>query len=191
MVHTHGLRILTCVGILLLSAGVVIGREHMNGDKAGDRYDDQYQDRTQQQRMEDTNGVRDMKDARDTNGVQDTNGVRPKDGRYDENGLQTYSGTVQKVDTTGEVNILSLQTEQGLMDVYTAPGWYFQDENISLGEGDSVQVKGRQRSFNGEIALEATELRIFSNAVQLRKQDGSPQWEQKKSGPFNRRRRRR
>jgi lysyl-tRNA synthetase class II len=76
-----------------------------------------------------------------------------------------------------------------MVDVHTAPGWYFEDEKVSLGQGDSVQVTGRPKSLNGEMAIEATELRIFSNAVQLRQQDGSPKWDEKKSGFFGRRRR--
>jgi hypothetical protein len=184
--HYHRM-LLTGLSIMLLSVGV-FGRQHKDQKTDGGRYegmDTVYND---------TNGMPDTLDG--MNGMRDTaRGTMDKEffeaNGYDTSETLSVTGTVDSVDTTDEVVILSMRTEEGRLDVHTAPQWYLREQGLSFSEGDSLQVTGRPRALNGKTALVADEVKVFTNAMQLRKEGGTPLWSKPRTGLWDAFRRKR
>ncbi|MBD3345198.1 MAG: hypothetical protein GF401_09075 [Chitinivibrionales bacterium] len=192
-----------CTGVFLLTAGG-FARQHENENAEKKRYKNNQewkrdtngiQDYDQKDQMKkDKNGTKDYdrKDQwqRDTNGIEyydqedqewkrDTNGMQDRNGMYngfDNQTPDTVKGIVQMVDSTGNIYVLTLDTDTGMVKVHTAPGAFLTENNISFEKGDSIKVIGFSARVRGEQILVAQEIEIFTNNVPLRAKDGSPLW---------------
>jgi hypothetical protein len=182
---------------------------HKNTDKMKDTNGVYYQNETHDKNgmkdtangVIDTNGRYDTTDGRDTIDGKDTvAGEKAWDeqpyGDAQLNGIDTLSGTIESVEVRDEMLTLALKTQdKGEVRVRTAPESYLQQNGISLSEGDSIQVVGQyvpdgyengKRDGNGdrmngqaEPVLEAQKLKVFTNVIELRNQEGSGEWQRR------------
>lgn len=176
-------------GILLLSV-YAFGSRHQDEKMNGGRYDGRQERDTA---YLDTNGMY-YDTVPDTNGAWERDGMRDTaraDKRqrdfFEANGYDTtetlsVAGTVDSVETTDEVVILSMITDQGRLKVHTAPQWYLDEQGLTFSEGDSLQVTGRPQALNGETALIATQVKVYTNTAKFRKEGGAPLWDRPRTG---------
>ncbi|MCX7914132.1 MAG: hypothetical protein N2511_06060 [Thermodesulfovibrionales bacterium] len=103
---------------------------------------------------------------------------------YDPTKVETISGKVLSTDrtvpnikgiTTPGIH-LQLKTEKETITVHLGPAWYIERQDIKIGVGDSIEVKGSPVSIEGQPAIIAAEVRKDDKVLILRDSTGFPVW---------------
>jgi len=83
--------------------------------------------------------------------------------------LQNFSGTITKVDdsATAGAGALQVRTDEGVMNVDLGSKWDQQKGQLSLKEGDSIQIKGYYSGFGAQRRIVAQELTANGKTVTL------------------------
>jgi hypothetical protein len=101
---------------------------------------------------------------------------------YDLRTVETVRGEINQVEIFtpwrgmgGGVH-LQLKTAQENLAVHLGPNWYLEQQNLNLGQGDTIQVKGSRVTFEGEPTVIAAEITQGEKTLTLRDQNGFPVW---------------
>lgn len=101
---------------------------------------------------------------------------------YDPATVETLRGTVVRVDRftaqrggTYGIHVL-LRTGGETVPVHLGPGWYIENQEVQIREGDEIEVTGSRITFEGRPALIAVEVKRGSEAFRLRDRNGFPAW---------------
>lgn len=101
---------------------------------------------------------------------------------YNPTTVETVSGEVARVDkfTPGQgisygVH-LTLKTDQETIPVHLGPGWYVEQQGITLAAGDKVEVTGSRVTYQGKPAIIAAQVKKDGKILMLRDANGVPAW---------------
>jgi hypothetical protein len=96
--------------------------------------------------------------------------------------VETVAGIVQSVDKITPMKGMNsgihllLKTDKETISVHLGPEWYIERQDVKLGKGDKIEVKGSRIIFDGKPALIAVELRKGDSVLVLRDSAGVPAW---------------
>jgi hypothetical protein len=71
---------------------------------------------------------------------------------------------------------LSLKSDKETIDVHLGPGWYIENQSITIEPGDKVEILGSRIMFDGKPAIIAAEVKEGDEILQLRDKNGFPAW---------------
>ncbi len=112
--------------------------------------------------------------------------------KYNPQTVTTVSGEVQRLKVIppkstmpGAIRTVVLKTEQGELTVYLVPDWYLQDHQISLKEGERLEVTGSKVHLTRgkPLSMIARELKVGDKSLTLRDVRGTPIWLEGKTVP--------
>ena len=110
-------------------------------------------------------------------------GMGGKYGRmYNPQTVETVSGEVVKVNKIKPMKGMSygihlvLKTDSGEVPVHLGPAWYINNQDVSIKEGDKVDVKGSRVDFHGKPTIIAAEVQKGDEVLKLRDDSGYPAW---------------
>jgi hypothetical protein len=101
---------------------------------------------------------------------------------YNTNTVETVSGEVIAVNHITPTNGMSygvhleLKTEKGTVSVHLGPGWFIENQDITIEPKDKVEIKGSRVTFGGKPAIIAAEVKKGDEVLKLRDQNGIPVW---------------
>ncbi|RJP25899.1 MAG: DNA-binding protein [Candidatus Abyssobacteria bacterium SURF_5] len=102
---------------------------------------------------------------------------------YDPDTVVTVSGTVTDIDyfqpsagMAEGVHLFLRQPDGTPTEVHLGPRWYIENQDISIDEGDFVEVTGSRIMFEGEPVVIASSLRMDGQVLRLRDRQGYPLW---------------
>jgi hypothetical protein len=78
---------------------------------------------------------------------------------------------------------LTLQTEQGKVQVFVGPNWFVEEQGVKLAALDRVEVTGSRMTDKGRIILFAAEIKKGDRVLKLRTPEGRPFWGGQKEPP--------
>lgn len=101
---------------------------------------------------------------------------------YDPKTIETISGEVIRVDRiapmkgmSGGVH-LTVKTDKEEIPVHLGPAWYVENQDITIGQNDMIEVKGSKITFEGKPAIIAACVKKDSAVLTLRDEKGIPVW---------------
>ena len=71
---------------------------------------------------------------------------------------------------------LVVKTNETTLPVHLGPGWYIENQDITFGKNDKVEVTGSKITFEGKPAIVAAEIKKGDEVLMLRDNDGFPAW---------------
>jgi len=71
---------------------------------------------------------------------------------------------------------LTVKTDKGNVPVHLGPGWYIENQDITIEPDDNVEIKGSIITFDGNPAIIAYEVKKEEEILVLRDEDGFPAW---------------
>lgn len=101
---------------------------------------------------------------------------------YNQKTVETVSGEVTILETLTPMQgmgygvHLLLNTDKGVVSVHLGPVWYIENQDIKLGPGDRIQVRGSRIAFQGKPAIIAAEVIKGDETLRLRDEFGFPLW---------------
>jgi hypothetical protein len=101
---------------------------------------------------------------------------------YDPKTVETVKGEVVKVDRLTPMKGMSagihllVKTEKEEISVHLGPEWYLLNQDVKIGPGDVVEIKGARTTFQGKAAIIAAEVRKGTDTLKLRDDAGVPVW---------------
>ncbi len=101
---------------------------------------------------------------------------------YNPDTVKTISGEVVKVEYfvpnkgMGQGVHIQLKTNRETLPVHLGPRWFLDNQDILIEQGDQIKVKGSRITFEGKPALIAARIEKGEDILQLRDDDGLPQW---------------
>jgi hypothetical protein len=101
---------------------------------------------------------------------------------YDPKTVETVSGEVIAVRHITPTNGMSygvhleLKTEKETVSVHLGPGWFIENQDITIEPKDKVEFKGSRVMFDGKPAIIAAEVKKNDHVLKLRDQNGIPVW---------------
>lgn len=101
---------------------------------------------------------------------------------YSPQTVETVSGEVVKINKIKPMKGMSygihlvLKTDSGEVPVHLGPAWYIDNQDISIKEGDKVDVKGSKVDFQGKPTIIAAEVQKGDEVLKLRDDNGYPAW---------------
>lgn len=101
---------------------------------------------------------------------------------YDPKTVETVSGEVIAVNHITPTNGMSygvhleLKTEKETVSVHLGPGWFIENQDITIEPKDKVEIKGSRVMFDGKPAIIAAEVKKNDHVLKLRDQNGIPVW---------------
>ena len=101
---------------------------------------------------------------------------------YNTNTVETVSGEVIAVNHITPTNGMSygvhleLKTEKEMVSVHLGPGWFIENQDITIEPKDKVEIKGSRVTFDGKPAIIAAEVKKGDEVLKLRDQNGVPVW---------------
>jgi hypothetical protein len=101
---------------------------------------------------------------------------------YDTETVETISGEVISVDkiTPGKGMFygihLTVKTEKETISVHLGPGWYIENQSITIEPEDKIEIKGSRITFDGKPAIIAGEVKKGDEILELRDDNGFPAW---------------
>lgn len=72
---------------------------------------------------------------------------------------------------------LRIRTSDGIATVYAGPTWFARERNFDLDRGDDVTVVGSEATVDNRQVILAQTLRVDGQTLQLRDEQGKPQWQ--------------
>jgi hypothetical protein len=110
-------------------------------------------------------------------------GMGSKYGRmYNPKTVETINGDVISVDRITprkEMRYgihLMVKTDKEEISVHLGPGWYIENQEISIEPKDKISVKGSRITINGNSAIVAAEIMKGDEILKLRDESGFPVW---------------
>jgi hypothetical protein len=103
-------------------------------------------------------------------------------GMYDLKTVETISGEVVSVEKiTPRKGMfygvhLMVKTDKENISVHLGPGWYIENQDITIEPNDKVEIKGSRIIFNGKPAIIAAEVKKGDELLALREESGFPAW---------------
>ena len=101
---------------------------------------------------------------------------------YNPQTVETISGEVVSVDkiTPGKgmsygIHIV-VKTAKETISVHLGPGWYIENQDVTIEPKDKIEVKGSRITFEGKPALIAAEVKKGDEVLTLRDANGVPVW---------------
>jgi hypothetical protein len=101
---------------------------------------------------------------------------------YDPKTVETLRGEVLSVDKFTPVQgrhygiHAMLKTDQETISVHLGPGWYIENQDITIAPKDQIEVTGSRVTFEGKPALIAAEVKKGNAVFTLRDANGVPMW---------------
>ena len=101
---------------------------------------------------------------------------------FDPKTVETVSGVVIAVKHITPTNgmtygvHLELKTEKEMVSVHLGPGWFIENQHITIEPKDKVEIKGSRVMFDGKPAIIAAEVKKNDHVLKLRDQNGIPVW---------------
>ena len=101
---------------------------------------------------------------------------------YNPTTVETIKGKVSKVEKITPmkgmyygVHIL-VKTDKEELSVHLGPGWFIENQDTKINEGDEVEITGSKVTFQGKPALIAAQLKKGDATLVLRDPNGFPTW---------------
>jgi hypothetical protein len=101
---------------------------------------------------------------------------------YDPKTGETITGMVESLDRVpsakgrvGGVHVL-VRTDGETVPVHLGPSWYVDGQDVKIGRGDRVEVRGSRVTVSGKAALIAAEVKKGDQVLRLRDERGVPHW---------------
>jgi hypothetical protein len=101
---------------------------------------------------------------------------------YNTNTVETVSGEVIAVKHIAPTNAISygvhleLKAEKETVSVHLGPGWFIDNQDITIEPKDKVEIKGSRVTFDGKPVIIAAEIKKGDEVLKLRDQNGVPVW---------------
>ncbi len=104
-------------------------------------------------------------------------------GMFNQETDETISGEVVSVDkiihrkgmSSYGVHLI-VKTDEETVPVHLGPGWYIENQDITIEPNDKVEIKGSRITFNGKPAIIAHEVKKEEEILVLRDENGYPAW---------------
>ena len=71
---------------------------------------------------------------------------------------------------------LELKTEKGTVSVHLGPAWFIENQDITIGPKDKIEIKGSRITYEGKPAIIAAEVKKGDSVLKLRDENGVPVW---------------
>ncbi len=71
---------------------------------------------------------------------------------------------------------LTVKTDKGNVPVHLGPGWYIENQDVTIEPDDNVEIKGSIITSDGKPAIIAYEVKKGEEILVLRDEDGFPAW---------------
>lgn len=101
---------------------------------------------------------------------------------YDPKTVETISGEVVSVDKITLMKGMSygvhltVKTDKETVSVHLGPGWYMENQDVTIEPKDRVEVTGSRITFKGKPAIIAAEVKKGEEILKLRDENGLPAW---------------
>ena len=101
---------------------------------------------------------------------------------YNPETVETISGEVISVDKITPSKGMSygihliVKTEKEIISVHLGPGWYIENQGITIEPEDKIEIKGSRITFDGRPAIIAGEVKKGDEILELRDDNGFPAW---------------
>ncbi|MHC4182894.1 MAG: hypothetical protein ACYSR0_06045 [Planctomycetota bacterium] len=101
---------------------------------------------------------------------------------YNPETVETVSGEVVSIEkiTPGKGMYygihLTVKTDKETISVHLGPGWFIENQSITIEPEDKIEVKGSRVSFEGKPAIIAAEVNKGEEILALRDENGFPAW---------------
>jgi len=69
-----------------------------------------------------------------------------------------------------------LKTDKETISVHLGPGWFIENQDMTIKLKDKVAIKGSRVTFDGKPAIIAAEVKKGSSTLNLRDENGRPVW---------------
>ncbi len=71
---------------------------------------------------------------------------------------------------------LTLKTSDGEIPVHVGPNWFLDQQNLTIAQGDDLEVTGSRVEFQGAPVIIAAQIKKGDQTVRLREDSGIPVW---------------
>jgi len=101
---------------------------------------------------------------------------------YNPQTLETLSGEVVSVDEFTPIRGMHsglhavVKTDKETISVHLGPGWYLENQDVTIDAKDKIEVKGSRVTYEGKPALIAAEIKKGNQVLTLRDASGVPAW---------------
>lgn len=101
---------------------------------------------------------------------------------YDPKTVESISGEITNVDKIIPSQGMSygihvmLKTDGTTLPVHLGPGWYIENQDITIEQNDKVEVTGSRVTFDGKPAIIAAKIKKGDDILVLRDENGIPAW---------------
>jgi hypothetical protein len=101
---------------------------------------------------------------------------------YNPQTVETLSGEVLSVDHITPLQGMHygihamVKTDKETISVHLGPGWYIENQDVTIAPKDKIGVKGSRITFEGKPALIAAEVQKEDAVLTLRDANGFPMW---------------
>ncbi len=101
---------------------------------------------------------------------------------YKPDTIVTISGEVVSVEKTVPRKGMSygvhlmVKTDEKTVSVHLGPGWYIEEQGITIEPEDKVEISGSKVTFDGEEAVIAAEVKKGDETLKLRNENGISLW---------------
>ena len=101
---------------------------------------------------------------------------------YNPKTVETVSGEITNVDMITPSKGMSygihivLKTDETTLPVHLGPGWYIDNQDITIEQNDKVEVTGSRITFDGKPAIIAAKIIKGDEVLILRDENGIPAW---------------
>ena len=101
---------------------------------------------------------------------------------YNPKTVEIISGEITNVDKITPSKGMSygihivLKTDETTLPVHLGPGWYIENQDITIEQNDKVKVIGSRITFDGKPAIIAAKVRKGEEVLILRDENGIPAW---------------
>jgi len=101
---------------------------------------------------------------------------------YNPETVETVSGEVVSIEkiTPGKGMYygihLTVKTDKETISIHLGPGWFIENQSITIEPEDKIEVKGSRVSFEGKPAIVAAEVNKGEEILVLRDENGFPAW---------------
>jgi len=101
---------------------------------------------------------------------------------YNPETVETISGEITNVDKITPSKGMSygihivLKTDETTLPVHLGPGWYIENQDITIEQNDKVEITGSRITFEGKPAIIAAKIKKGDEVLMLRDESGIPAW---------------
>ena len=101
---------------------------------------------------------------------------------YDPQSVETLSGEVVSVDQMTPMKGMAngvhvmMKTDKETISVHLGPGWYIENQDVTIEPADQIEVMGSRITFEGKPAIIAAEVKKGDDVLMLRDACGIPVW---------------